>query len=155
SSLGIDGFLVPRNDEFQGEYVPEACERLRWLTGFSGSAGSALILDDRAFLFVDGRYTLQVREQTDPEVFEYHDLISNPPSKWLSQHAKAGFRLGFDPWLHTVRQTEMLAKALSRRGGSLVPVSPNPIDQIWTDRPARPRGPVCVHPLNLAGVAAA
>src|SRR5690606_15216083 len=154
-TLGIDGFLVPRNDEFQGEYVPACAERLRWLTGFSGSAGSALILADRAFLFVDGRYTLQVREQTDPSIFQYHDVTSIDAAGWLRVHAEAGFRLGIDPWLHTVRQTEALTQALSRRGGTVVPVAPNPVDRIWTDRPQPPRGPVSVHPVSLAGVPAA
>ena len=152
--LGIDGFIVPRNDEFQGEYVPDCAERLRWLTGFSGSAGTSLILQDRAFMFVDGRYTLQVREQTDPALFQIHDLVALGPAAWLASHAEPGFRLGFDPWLHTVRQREALADALSRRGGRLVAVTPNPIDAIWTDRPPPPSGSIAVHPVALAGVPA-
>ena len=119
SGLGLDGFLVPRADEHQGEYVPARAERLRWLTGFTGSAGAALVLRERALIFVDGRYTLQAAAQVDTGTFEVESLIDNPPSKWLAAHADAGFALGFDPWLHTVAEVEALRAMGLARGGSM------------------------------------
>lgn len=148
---GLDGFLVPRADEHQGEYVPPRAERLKWLTGFSGSAGLALVLSDRALIFVDGRYTLQVREQTDGAIFDYEDLIANPPSKWLRNHARGGKRIGFDPWLHTIAERRKLAKALDEAGAELVAVDFNPVDDIWHDQPKPPLGEVELHEQRFAG----
>ncbi len=148
---GIDGFIVPRADEHQGEYVPARSERLKWLTGFSGSAGTAIVLDDRAVIFVDGRYTLQVRDQVDLDVFRIESLIDNPPSEWLGSNLGKGFRLGFDPWLHTIGDVKTLSSAAEKAGVTLVPLDTNPIDHIWTERPAPPLAPVEVHPIAYAG----
>lgn len=149
--LGIDGFLVPRADEHQGEYVPECAERLKWLTGFSGSAGMALILADQAVMFVDGRYTLQVRDQTDGEIFNYESLIENPPSKWLKTNAPKDFKLGFDPRLHTAKEVRTLKSALKSASGELVALDENPVDHVWHDQPAPPLGPVEIHDQRFAG----
>ncbi|MEZ5812092.1 MAG: aminopeptidase P family protein [Rhizobiaceae bacterium] len=148
---GLDGFLVPRADEHQGEYVPPRAERLKWLTGFSGSAGMALVLRDRALIFVDGRYTLQVREQTDGAVFDYEDLIATPPARWLRKQARSGLRIGFDPWLHTIAETRKLATALDKAGAKLVAVRFNPVDEIWHDRPKPPLGEVDIQEQRFAG----
>ena len=151
SGLGLDGFLVPRADEHQGEYVPARAERLRWLTGFTGSAGAALVLRERALIFVDGRYTLQAAAQVDTGTFEVESLIDNPPSKWLAAHAGEGFALGFDPWLHTVAEVEALRAAVEKAGGRLVPVEENAVDAIWDDQPAPPAGKVEIQPVGFAG----
>src|SRR5580700_10586544 len=99
---GLDGFIVPHADRHQNEYLPPSEERLAWLSGFSGSAGVAFVLADRAVLFVDGRYTLQAREQTDPAVFVIEHLVERPPETWIEQNLAAGTKLGYDPWLHTI-----------------------------------------------------
>ena len=148
---GLTGFLVPRADEFQGEYVPESAERLRWLTGFSGSAGSAVILADRAAVLTDGRYTLQVREETDATIFEPVDGVATPTHAFLATALKPGDRVGFDPWLHTRAQVRRLTEATARAGAELVAVERNLVDEIWTDRPAPPAGPVVEQPPELAG----
>lgn len=152
--LGLQGFLVPRADEHQNEYVPACAERLSWLTGFTGSAGAALILMDKALVFVDGRYALQVREQVDLSVFSIEHLLETPPARWLAESGPDGLVLGFDPWLHTISEARALADALATRGGRLVPVERNPIDAIWHDRPLPPRAPIAVHPLRHAGKSA-
>ncbi len=151
---GIDGYIVPRADEHQGEYVPESAERLKWLTGFSGSAGAALVLQDSAHIFVDGRYTLQVREQADMAMFRPQSLVDTTLARWIGEHLPAATRLGFDPWLHTISETAQLEKAVHRHDGMLVPVMRNLIDQIWADRPEPPAGEVTIHPLQHAGVTA-
>jgi Xaa-Pro aminopeptidase len=148
---GLDGFVVPHADEHQSEYLPASAERLFWLTGFSGSAGAAVVLRERAAIFVDGRYTLQVFSQVDARVFEVRPLHEEPPSKWLEAHAAAGQRIGFDPWLHTIREREQLERACARAGVELVAVEGNPIDAIWTDRPAPPALPVELHGPEFAG----
>ena len=149
--VGLDGFLVPRADEFQGEYVPPSAERLHWLTGFSGSAGIAVALADRAALLSDGRYTLQIPTEVDTNAFEPVDGVATPLHDWLAQNAPAGARIGFDPWLHTRAQTRRLIEGLAKRGGEPIAVTENPIDRLWTDRPAPPVGPLSVQPLVLAG----
>jgi Xaa-Pro aminopeptidase len=151
AAQGLDGFIVPRADEHQGEYVPARSERLKWLTGFSGSAGVAIVLKDRAIIFVDGRYTLQVRDQTDPEVFTIDSLIDNPPPKWIKANLGKGARLGFDPWLHTIGDVKALTAAADKSGTELVPLASNPIDELWADRPAPPLAPVEIHPIEFAG----
>lgn len=113
AALGIDGFLVPRADEFQGEYVPASSERLSWLTGFTGSAGVALITQREAVVFVDGRYVTQLKEQVDGAVFTGGDLIGEPPHLWLENHGAKGFKLGIDPWVHTGAEVRRLEKALA------------------------------------------
>ncbi len=151
ASKGLDGFIVPRADEHQGEYVPARSERLRWLTGFSGSAGVAIVLADRAIVFVDGRYTLQVRDQTDPQIFTIESLIDNPPAKWIKANLGKGARLGFDPWLHTIGEIKALTKAAEKSGAELVPMAANPIDELWADQPKPPLAPVEIHPIEFAG----
>jgi len=150
----LDGFLVPRADEHQGEYVPESAQRLGWLTGFTGSAGQALILRDEAVIFIDGRYRLQVRQQTDTSLFHYHDLVPDGVGQWLSEHAD-GLKIGFDPWLHTVAELSRLREAVEKAGGQLVAVEQNLVDLIWEGKPAAPLTPVSIQPLQLAGQAAA
>ena len=149
--LGINGFLVPRADEFQGEYVPASAERLSWLTGFTGSAGIALVTRNAAIVFVDGRYVTQLAEQVDGEVFTGGDLVGEPPHRWLQEHAPKGFRLGIDPWLHTGAEVRRLEKALACLGGTLVFLAHNPLDAIWTDRPAEPLGRVVIQANDHAG----
>lgn len=151
ATLDVDGFLVPRADEYQGEYVPASAERLAWLTGFTGSAGVALILRDQAIVFVDGRYTTQLKEQVDGNVFTGGDLIGQPPHKWLAANAPVGFRLAIDPWLHTRSEVRRLQKALADKDGHVVFVRSNPLDEIWTDRPAEPLGLVQIQQLEHAG----
>jgi Xaa-Pro aminopeptidase len=155
SRRGLDGFVLPRADRQQNEYVPPSEERLKWLTGFSGSAGVAIVLKDRATLFVDGRYTLQAREQIDASIFAIEHLVDSPPNVWLENNFPAGAKLGYDPWLHTVAGAEKLTKACAAAGATLVAAEPNPIDAIWTERPAPPLGPVMLHELRFAGESAA
>src|ERR1043166_2291012 len=108
---GLDGFVIPRADRHQNEYVPPSEERLAWLTGFTGSAGAAIVLAERAVMFVDGRYLLQVRDQVDTTLFAVEHLVENPPDNWLDANPPAGARLGFAPWLPTADGPENLAKA--------------------------------------------
>ncbi len=148
---GLDGFIVPHADRFQNEYLPPSEARLEWLTGFSGSAGVAVIMADRAALFVDGRYTLAAKEQVDPALFTIEHLIERPPAAWIEVNLTAGQRLGYDPWLHSAEAAERYVKACAAAGVTLVATEPNPIDEIWRDRPAPPRGPVVPHDLRFAG----
>ncbi len=148
---GLDGFIVPRADEHQGEYVPASAARLAWLSGFTGSAGTAIILADRAAIFIDGRYALQVRDEVDTSVFEPVSVIETPLSKWLEEHAPENARIGFDAWLMTRAQVRRIRKALARKNAELVAVENNPLDAAWSDRPAPPLGPVSEQPVSLAG----
>ena len=152
---GLDGFLIPRADEHQGEYVPANAERLRWLTGFSGSAGMAILLLDKAAIFVDGRYTLQVRDQVDVATFEPKHLIEEPPVRWIEQNLVKDAKLGYDPWLHTVDAVARLKAAVEKAGATLVAVEDNPLDAVWADRPDAPAAPVEPYPLEFAGEPAA
>ena len=147
----LDGFIVPRSDEHQGEYVAARSERLKWLTGFSGSAGVAIILANRAIVFVDGRYTLQVRDQVDPDIFTIESLIENPPPEWIKANLGKGARIGFDPWLHTIGDVRALTAAAEKSGATLVPLTANPIDALWHDQPKPPLAPVEIHPIAYAG----
>ena len=151
---GLTGFIVPRSDRHQNEYVPASEERLAWLTGFTGSAGAAIVLRERAVLFVDGRYTLQVREQVDTSLFAIEHLVETPPDRWIETNLTSADRLGYDPWLHTVESAERLAKACAAAGATLVAVEPDLIDAIWSDRAAPPLGPITLHDLRFAGEAA-
>ena len=153
-ALGVDGILVPRADEFLGEYVPACAERLAWLTGFTGSAGVALVLEDRAVVFVDGRYTAQLAQQVDSGTFAAGDLVAMPPAQWIESGEAPGIRLGIDPWLHTSGEVQRLRAALAAVGGKLVCLEGNPIDAIWTDRPAAPVGAISMQDLSHAGRAA-
>jgi Xaa-Pro aminopeptidase len=148
---GVDAVAVPRSDEYLGEYVPASAERLAWLTGFTGSAGLALVLTDSADIFVDGRYAAQARAQTDPTVFGYQDLIATPLSAYVEQEGPKNLRLGIDPWTWPTAATERLETALAKIGGSLVMLDANPVDAIWEDRPHPPLGPVTIQPLDYAG----
>ncbi|MBZ9957802.1 aminopeptidase P family protein [Mesorhizobium sp. BR1-1-14] len=148
---GLDGFVVPRADEHQGEYVADRSARLKWLTGFSGSAGVAIILRDRAFIFVDGRYTLQVRGEVDLGIFSIESLVDNPPANWLKDNLGKGARLGFDPWLHTIGEVKALRASAEKTGAVLVPLETNPIDIIWKDQPEPPVAPIELHPIGFAG----
>ncbi|WP_024518098.1 aminopeptidase P family protein [Bradyrhizobium sp. Tv2a-2] len=149
----LTGFVVPRADQQQNEYVPPSDERLAWLTGFTGSAGLAAVLASEAALFVDGRYTLQAAKQVDGKAWAVESLVDPPPESWLSQHLKSGDRLGYDPWLHTSAAAERLAAACAKAGAELIAVESNPLDAIWTERPAPPLAQVSVHALRLAGEA--
>ncbi len=153
-ALGIDAFLVPRADEFNGEYVPACAERLAWLTGFTGSAGMALITRAQAIVFVDGRYVTQLAEQVDGSVFTGGDLVNEPPHAWLAKHGSKGLRLGIDPWLHSGAEVRRLEKALGEVGGTLVILPHNPLDRLWKDRPQEPLGAVNIQNIAQAGVLA-
>jgi Xaa-Pro aminopeptidase len=149
--LGLDGFLVPRADQHQNEYVAPSEERLAWLSGFTGSAGLAIVLKTRAAIFVDGRYSLAVKDQVDISIFKPEAITETGASVWLEANLSPGARLGYDPWLHTPRQIERFGKAAQAAGAELVPVEPNPIDMIWTDRPAPPLGKISLHARKFAG----
>jgi Xaa-Pro aminopeptidase len=148
---GLDGYIVPRADRYQNEYVPPCAERLAWLTGFTGSAGVAIVLAERAAIFVDGRYQVQVGEEVDTALFAVEHLVERPPPVWIEANLKAGQKLGYSPWLHTVDGAEQLGRACATAGASLVPVTDNPIDAIWSGRPAAPCGAVVLHDLRYAG----
>jgi Xaa-Pro aminopeptidase len=150
----LDGFVVPRADRHQGEYVPPSEERLAWLTGFSGSAGLAIVLKTEAAIFVDGRYTLAVRDQVDVSVITPVAIAETKPDAWLRQHFGSG-RLGYDPWLTTPSDVSRWTRAVEAVGGTLVPVGSNPIDAIWIDRPAKPCGKITLRAQKLAGEPAA
>ncbi len=149
--LGVNAFLVPRGDEYLNEFVPPSAERLRWLTGFSGSAGMAIVGIRQSALFVDGRYTTQAAEQVNTELLDIRQIPQNKTRDWLTETLKGGDSVAYDPNLHTVRQIRDLQKALSEKGIALKPVRHNPIDRLWKDRPAAPTGPVQIHPLKYAG----
>jgi Xaa-Pro aminopeptidase len=155
AALGLDGFIVPRADEHQGEYVPEHMARLAWLTGFTGSAGNAVILADKAALIVDGRYTLQSEEQTDAAIITPTRMEEMPLERWIEANLPAGGKLGYDPWLHTVDGVAKLEKAAAAAGATLVACTPNPIDALWSDRPAPPTAPIRAHRADFAGEDAA
>ena len=148
---GFAGFIVPRADEHQGEYVPRSAERLSWLTGFTGSAGTAVILADKAALVVDGRYTIQAAEQVDTSIVTPVPLAVTSPEDWIAANLPAGGILAYDPWLHTSEGLKRLEKAVAEAGGQLSPVDMNLVDVIWIDRPEPPREPVRPHPGSFAG----
>jgi Xaa-Pro aminopeptidase len=151
----LTGFVVPRADQQQNEYVAPSEERLAWLTGFTGSAGMAIVLTKEAAVFVDGRYTLQAGKQVDRKAWHVEPLVDPPPEQWLTRHLARGDRLGFDPWLHTSAAAERLAAACAKAGAELVAVDSNPVDAIWHERPAPPIGPVAVQGLQFSGEAEA
>lgn len=148
---GLDGFLVPHEDEHQNEYLPAANDRLAWASGFTGSAGAGVILQDRAAVFVDGRYTLQVRDQVDQGVFEIRDLVEGGVPAYL-ETASRGAVIGYDARLHSPQALDGLKSAAARAGAALKPVAVNPIDEAWgAERPAQPAAPVVPHPVRYAG----
>jgi Xaa-Pro aminopeptidase len=150
----LDGFVVPRSDEHQGEYVPPRGQRLAWLTGFTGSAGLAVVLQNRAALFVDGRYTLQAAQQVDGELFEINHLIDEPPARWIGGALETGAVLGYDPWLHTPQEVERFRAAAEKAGAALRAVADNPLDRVWSGQPAAPLAPVVPHADEFAGESA-
>src|SRR5580700_9450438 len=152
----LDGFFVPHEDEHQNEYLPAANDRLAWATGFTGSAGAAVLFKDKAAVFVDGRYTLQVRDQVDTGVFEVRDLVEGGVPAYLAAEAKAGWTIGYDPKLHSPEALERLKSAAAKAGAALKPVADNPLDAAWAGaRPAQPRAPVTPHPTQFSGEASA
>lgn len=150
---GLDGFVVPISDEHMSEYVGGYAQRLAWLTGFGGSAGTAVVLADKAAIFVDGRYTLQVREQVEERLFGYESVPGTSVAKWLGEHAPDGAKIGFDPWLHSKPWVDACVKTLREKGAAMEPVDSNPIDAIWADRPAPSLAPALVHGAEFAGEA--
>ena len=145
--LGLHGLVVPRADEHLGEYVPEAAERLAWLTGFTGSAGLAVVLQDKAAVFTDGRYVLQLAAQTGETLWERLHVTENPPETWTAANAPAGAKIGYDPWL----VSEEWLKRYTNAGLTMTPVAPNPVDAVWTNRPAPPMGQAEPHTIEHAG----
>ncbi len=148
---GLDGFVVPRADEHQSEYVPANAERLPWLTGFTGSAGTAVVLADKAALVVDGRYTLQAAEQVDTAVVDVVPLADKTAEAWIGENLAAGATLAYDPWLHTAGGLKKLKRAVAQAGAALAAVEINVVDVIWLERPPPPKAPVRPHPAELAG----
>jgi Xaa-Pro aminopeptidase len=150
----LDGFVVPLTDEHMSEYVGSYAQRLAWLTGFQGSAGSAVVLPEEAAIFVDGRYTLQVRSQVSADQWSYQSVPETSTTDWLKEHAPEGARIGYDPWLHTRDWVVKAKEALASRGAELVPVARNPIDEVWTDRPEASKAHLVVQPDQYAGESA-
>lgn len=150
-SRRLKGFLVPHSDAHQNEFLAPPDERLAWLTGFTGSAGVAIVLEKAAALFVDGRYLLQAKAQVDPAVFEVHQTPEAKPSAWIAEHLNKGASVGYDPALHTIKEVERLTETLAKSGIKLVPTAGNPIDDIWEDRPKPPSAQIVPHGLEYAG----
>ena len=153
--VSLDGFVVPLTDEHMSEYVGAYAQRLAWLTGFQGSAGSAVVLPEQAAIFTDGRYTLQVREQVDGAHWAYESVPQTSIANWLGIHAPSGGRIGYDPWLHTSAWVKAASAALAKKGATLVAVDTNPIDAVWPDRPAPSAARLVVHEDRFAGRSAA
>jgi len=148
---GLDGFLVPHEDEYQNEYLPDCNERLMWVSGFTGSAGAAVVMTDIAAVFVDGRYTLQVAAQVDNDLFSYEKLESGGVAAWLKTNTHEGQVIGYDPRLHSPAALNTLHNAADLAGSTLKALNTNPIDAAWNDRPTAPTAPLTIQPLNLAG----
>jgi len=151
----LDGFVVPLTDEHMSEYVGSYAQRLAWLTGFNGSAGSAVVLPEEAAIFTDGRYTLQVRDQVDGSQWSFHSVPETSAADWLKLHAPEGARIGYDPWLHTKDWVARARTALQERGAELVAVARNPVDAVWQDRPEPSPARLVVHPERYAGKSSA
>ena len=147
----LDGFLIPHEDEYNNEYLPDCNERLMWATGFTGSAGAAVVLTEKAAMFVDGRYVIQVRSQVDENLYEYQRVEDKGQTTWLKANVKSGDKIGYDPRLHSPAALKALGDAITLAGGKLVALEQNPIDAAWTDRPAEPVTPVIIQPEKLAG----
>ena len=151
----LDGFIIPLADEHQGEYVPKRARRLAWLTGFTGSAGLAVVLTRRAAVFVDGRYTLQAAGEIDGALYDIRHLVDEPATDWIAANLPEGGRLGFDPWLHTADGAQRLRAACQRKKAQLVPQLANPVDAVWRDQPDPPLSPIAIQPHAYAGAASA
>ncbi len=149
--LNLSGFIIPLSDEYQGEYLASHSKRLAWITGFTGSAGMAVILTDNAAIFTDGRYTLQVKEQVDSSIFTKHHIAETSPYTWLQENLKLGMNIGFDPWLHSVDQRSRLEEACNQSGCNLVPCKSNPIDEIWLNQSPAPIGPIVPYEYRFSG----
>ena len=147
----LDGFVIPISDEHLSEYVGAYAQRLAWLTGFGGSAGSAAVLKDKAAMFVDGRYTLQVRQQVSGQLYEYKSVPDDSMVDWLAENAGEGTRIAYDPWLHTRGWANAVAKKLEEVGAELVPVDSNPLDAVWDDQPEPSPALAYVQDDKLAG----
>jgi Xaa-Pro aminopeptidase len=152
---GIDFFYLPHEDEYQNEYLPDNAQRLAWATGFTGSAGCAVIGLEQAAVFVDGRYTLQAADQLDAALFETHGFPDPGPFAWLGGANLSGKTVAYDPQLVSPNDLAILESAVSRAGGTLRATSPNPVDTAWTDRPPAPMAPVLPQPLEYVGMSAA
>ena len=151
SREGLDGYIVPHADEHQSEYLPASAERLAWLTGFTGSAGAAIMMAGEAAIFVDGRYTLQAASEIDHDVFETVDLTTIPPREWIGRNATRGSRIGYDPMLFTITDARRLERQCIQRGSELVAVEENLIDAIWPEQPEPPVAPISLQPIKHAG----
>ncbi|MBB3860165.1 Xaa-Pro aminopeptidase [Novosphingobium hassiacum] len=151
---GLDGFVIPISDEHMSEYVGAYAQRLEWLTGFGGSAGTAVVLANEAAIFVDGRYTLQVRDQVDGKLWSYEQVPQTSIAAWLGQHAPRGGKIGYDAWLHAKGWADGVAQALAQREATLVPVASNPVDAVWQDQPAPSLAPAVPHADAHAGKSA-
>src|SRR3546814_909476 len=151
----LSGFVVPLTDEHMSEYVGEYAQRLAWLTGFEGSAGTAVVLEGEAAIFVDGRYTLQVRDQVDGRFWQYEQVPQTSVAEWLKSHAPDGARIGYDPWLHTRSWVKAAREALESRNGELVALPDNPVDAVWRDRPQPSNARLIVHADRHAGKSSA
>ena len=156
---GIDGFYVPRADEYHGEYVPARSDRLDWVTGFTGSAGAAVVLKDKAGFFTDGRYTLQARKQVNKKNFDICSTASDQqptptmkPTEWIEKNLPKGAKLGVDPWIQSANEVKDIKAAVEKAGGTIVFVDSNPLDAAWKGRPDAPISPVVPQPLQYAGV---
>jgi Xaa-Pro aminopeptidase len=155
----LDGFILPLADEHLGEFIPDASKRLAWLTGFTGSAGSAIVLADKAALFIDGRYTLQAAQEIDAEAFEVRHFRKPPATEWLTQQIAVGTqiggaRIGYDSRITSMRAADLLVVALKEVGAEAVALDANPVDALWADRPALPVRPVELHPVEFSGQSA-
>ncbi len=148
---GLAGFIVPRADAHQGEYVPPHDARLAWLTGFTGSAGTAVVLRGRAAIFIDGRYTLQARDEVDVNLIDPLPVMEQSPEDWIAKHLDKDDRFGYDPWLHTPDGVARLQSACDKAGAMLEPCTDNPIDAIWADQPPPPKAAITPYPLAYAG----
>ncbi|HTI86504.1 MAG TPA: aminopeptidase P family protein [Alphaproteobacteria bacterium] len=151
ATRGLAGFVVPLSDPHQLENPPANAQRLRWLTGFTGSAGVAVVLAEEAAVFVDGRYTLQAEREVDPKLYRHHHVTERPPADWTAANVSAGARVGYDPWTMTEDEVARYVAALGRVGGTLVAIEPNPVDVVWADRPPAPVSRVWVHDARFAG----
>ena len=152
---GLDGLVLPRADEHQGEFLPHRAERVAWLSGFTGSAAVVAVLQDRAAILTDGRYTIQVAQQVDTSAWEVRHITREPLADWIGEHVRQGHRIGYDPWLHSIRSARGLVAAVERAGGTPVALEANPIDQLWEHRPAAPLSPAVPHPDQHAGQSSA
>lgn len=151
ADLNADALLVPRADEYLGEYIPKRNERLRWISGFTGSAGLVIVLRERAAIFVDGRYTVQVRKQVPGDLFDVLHLVEQPHIEWLAGQLGKGARVAYDPRLHPLEWQQRADKAFSEAGIELFELDDNPIDSCWHDRPAADKHPALLLPEHITG----